>query len=152
MSAPPMAANLLVGWWRLVSITALMADGTVNAAIYGAHPTGSITYSTDGHMMVMFARGDRPFLGGDPTSPFDLAAVPQADLAEAFTGFSAYAGTYTVDGSTVYHHLTTASIPNRVGITLARTFSISGHQLTLKTPESGARDGATSFELVWHRQ
>lgn len=155
--APP---NPLVGVWQLVSITARHADGTIAPEVYGPHPAGCITYTADGHMMVMFARGDRTPLSGQPQSPFDLGAVPVEELAQAFASFSAYAGTYTLDGNRVYHHLTAASIPNRVGTTLVRTFGLSsdalseplGERLTLTTPESVVSGIKTVFELVWERR
>jgi hypothetical protein len=152
--------NPLVGFWQLVSITATAEDGTVDAEIYGPSPVGYITYTHGGHMMVMFSKGDRPSLSGSPTTPFALGAIPDAELAQAFAGFSAYAGTYTIDGNTVQHHLTTASLPNRVGTTLVRRFSISGdalleppgERLTLSTPATNTGSGTQHFELVWERR
>ncbi len=150
----------LVGFWQLVSVTAIAADGTADAEIYGPSPVGYLTYTPGGHMMVMFAKGDRPPLSGSPTTPFALGAIPDAELAQAFAGFSAYAGTYTVDGNTVYHHLTTASLPNRVGTTLVRRFSLSGdalaeppgERLTLSTPATKTDSGTQIFELVWEHR
>lgn len=154
--------NPLVGFWQLVSVTAIAADGTADAEIYGPSPVGYLTYSLGGHMMVMFSKRDRPPLSGSPTTPFALGAVPDAELAQAFAGFSAYAGTYTIDieSNTVYHHLTTASLPNRVGTTLVRRFRLSdgalseppGERLTLSTLATKTSSGTQSFELVWERR
>lgn len=156
-SVPP---NPLVGVWQLVAIAARHADGTIAPEVYGAHPVGCLTYTADGYMMVMFAQGNRSPLSGQPQSPFDLGAVPVEELAQAFASFSAYAGTYTLDGNRVYHHLTIASIPNRVGTTLVRTFAVGGSALseplgtclTLTTPESMVSGIKTVFELVWERR
>lgn len=104
-------------------------------------------------MMVMFAKSDRPPFSRDVRSPLseEMSAVAIEELAHGFRSFNAYAGTYTLDGNIVRHHLTIASIPNRVGTTLVRTFAISGDRLALKTPEIIGNGGAMVFELMWER-
>jgi hypothetical protein len=151
MATPQLQPNPLVGWWTLLSITAIAADGTRDPAVYGANPVGSLTYTATGHMMVMFERGDRPPLSGNPSSPFALGAVPSEELAQAFVSFSAYTGTYACHGGTVHHHLTTASLPNRVGSTQVRQFSLNGDRLTLTTPAIMQAGLSTVFELIWQR-
>ncbi|GAB4132513.1 MAG: hypothetical protein Fur0046_02380 [Cyanobacteria bacterium J069] len=143
--------NPLLGTWKLAAIRAIYADGTVDAAAYGPAPVGYITYTAEGHMMVMFAQGDRPPLRGNPNSPFDLAAVPAAELAQAFSSFSAYAGTYTLAGDTVTHHVAIASIPDRVGLDLVRRVVLADHQLILQTPPLPQNPDSTQFELIWER-
>jgi Lipocalin-like domain len=145
--------NPLIGIWKLISATAMHSDGTIDSEIYGVNPTGYITYTADGHMMVMFSKSDRPPFSQAVPSPFSEAmnTVPMAELAQAFTSFNAYAGTYTFSSNTVHHHLTIASIPNRVGTTLVRTFTINGDRITLRTPETINQGAAIVFELVWER-
>lgn len=159
MPTPTSHDNPLIGFWKLISVTAIDPDGTMTPDVYGANPTGYITYTANGHMMVMFSRSDRPSLSGNP-NPFALESVPSEELAQAFSSFNAYAGTYTIHGDTVHHHLTIASIPNRIGTTLVRTFTMSSdrpigeansHRLTLKTPEIASDKSTKSFNLVWER-
>ncbi|MBD2459735.1 lipocalin-like domain-containing protein [Oscillatoria sp. FACHB-1407] len=153
MSTASPQPNPLVGIWKLVSVTAIHANGTVTPDLYGANPLGYITYTADGHMMVMFSRCDRPPLSRDIQSPLsqEMQAIPIGELAQAFTSFSAYAGSYTVEGDTVRHHLDIASIPNRVGTTLVRTFTVEGDRVTLRTPEVISDGVVTVFELIWER-
>ncbi len=153
MTTPPTESNPLVGIWKLLSAIAIHPNGTVDAEAYGANPTGYITYTPEGHMMVMFAKSDRPPFSRDVRSPLseEMSAVAIEELAHGFTSFNAYAGTYTLDGNIVSHHLTIASIPNRLGTTLARTFAINGDRLALRTPETTGNGGAMVFELVWER-
>jgi Lipocalin-like domain len=153
MPTPPIQNNPLIGIWKLISAMAIHPDGTVDSEVYGTNPTGYITYTADGNMMVMFSRSDRPPFSQAVRSPFSAAmnAVPMAELAQAFTSFNAYAGTYTFSGNTVHHHLTIASIPNRVGTTLVRTFTINGDLITLRTPETINDGVAIVFEFVWER-
>ena len=74
MSTPSIQNNLLIGIWKLISATAIYADGTVTPDVYGTHPVGYITYTSDGHMMVMFSRSDRPLLSQEVRSPFSIHA------------------------------------------------------------------------------
>ncbi len=153
MSIPSIQNNPLVGIWKLISVTAIAADGTVTSDVYGTHPVGYITYTADGHMMVMFSRSDRLSLSQEVRSPLssEMQSLSTKELAQAFTTFNAYAGTYTLSNNTIAHHIEIASIPNRVGTSLVRTFTLSENQITLRTPPV-LRDGIeTVFELVWER-
>ncbi len=104
-------------------------------------------------MMVMFSRSDRPPLSQEVRSPLtsQMQSLPVEELAQAFTTFNAYAGTYTLSGNTVTHQLEIASIPNRVGTALVRTFTLSENRVTLSTPPVLSDGVETVFELVWER-
>ncbi|WP_196513594.1 lipocalin-like domain-containing protein [Nostoc sp. NZL] len=65
--------------------------------------------------------------------------------------FNAYAGTYTLSGNTVTHQIEIASIPNRVGTKLVRTFTLSENRVTLLTPPVFSDGVEQVFELVWER-
>jgi hypothetical protein len=153
MSTSSTHNDSLIGIWSLISATAIHADGTVIPDVYGANPIGYITYTSNGHMMVMFSRSDRSPLSQAVRSPLspEMQSLPIEELAQAFTTFNAYAGTYTLSGNTVTHHIEIASIPNRVDTTLIRTFSLSENRVTLRTSPV-LNDGVeTVFELVWER-
>lgn len=153
MSTPSIQNNPLIGIWKLISATAIHADGTVAPEVYGKNPVGYITYTLDGHMMVMFARSDRSPLSQEVQSPLSsqMQSLPVEELAQAFTTFNAYAGTYTLNGNTVNHQIEIASIPNRVGTTLVRTFTLSESQMTLLTTPVLSDGVEQVFELVWER-
>jgi Lipocalin-like domain len=146
-------SNPLVGTWKLISARAIFPDGSVDTEVYGSNPTGYITYAAEGQMMVMFSRSDRPPLSGDATSPFSasMLSVPVEERAQAFSTFSAYGGTYTVNENTVIHHVEVASIPNRVGKDLVRTFVLNGNQITLKTQPVNSDGVQKVFELLWEK-
>jgi hypothetical protein len=153
MTTPPIENNPLIGMWKLISAIAIQPDGTITPDIYGTHPVGYITYTLDGHMMVMFSRGDRSPLSQEVQSPLSsqMQSLPVEELAQAFTTFNAYAGTYTLSGNTVTHQIEIASIPNRVGTALVRTFTLSESQVTLRTSPVLSDGVETVFELVWER-
>ncbi|NMG09451.1 lipocalin-like domain-containing protein [Brasilonema sp. UFV-L1] len=145
--------NPLVGTWTLICASAINPDGTVTPQVYGPNPIGYITYTPEERMMVMFARSDRPPLSEDIRSPFskDIRSLPPEECVQAFSTFNAYAGTYTLNGNTVTHHVEIASIPNRVGKDLVRTFTLNGNRVTLKTPPTNTDGVLKVFELVWER-
>ena len=149
----PTQNNPLLGTWKLISVTATHPDGTVEPEVFGANPIGYITYTPEGKMMVIFSQSDRPPLSGNARSPLSDAihSVPAEERAQAFTTFNAYAGTYTISENTVTHHVEVASMPNRIGQNLTRTFTLNGNQVTLKTPPSKSDDVPKVFELVWER-
>ncbi|MFN6563886.1 MAG: lipocalin-like domain-containing protein [Nostoc sp. ChiSLP01] len=153
MSTPSIQNNPLIGIWKLISATAIHADGTVTQEVYGTHPVGYITYTEDGHMMVMFSRSDRLPLSQQIQSPLtpQMQSLPVEELAQAFTTFNAYAGIYTLSGNTVTHHLEIASIPNRVGTKLVRTFTLNENRVTLLTSPVLSDGVETVFEVVWER-
>lgn len=146
-------SNPLLGTWALVSAIALHADGTVDPEVYGSNPVGYITYTEEGRVMVMFARSNRALFSQTIGSPLssELRAIPVSELAEAFTTFNAYAGRYTLNGNTVIHHIEIASIPNRVGTELVRTFTVDGNRVTLKTSPILHQGTLQVFELVWEK-
>ncbi|MEL6462556.1 MAG: lipocalin-like domain-containing protein [Cyanobacteria bacterium J06621_15] len=145
--------NPLIGTWKLISIKAIFPDGTIDDEAFGINPLGYINYTVEGKMMVIFSKSERPFLSGNSASPLTNAihSVPIEERAEAFSTFNSYAGSYTLDGDKVIHHVEIASIPNRIGKSLTRIFTINENRVTLKTPPSRSDDTPKIFELTWER-
>jgi hypothetical protein len=82
-----------VGTWRLVSI-----EGGLTQTNRGQKPTGVIYYDASGNMAAQIMP-DRP-------RPKWTGAPTQEQALEAFRGYTAYFGTYTIDekAGTVTHH------------------------------------------------
>src|SRR4051794_433616 len=97
----PDVTSGLVGTWRLISASSSSAgaDRKDNAA--SLLRAGLITYTSDGRVMAILRHGERKPLsnGGDRMS----AALEER--AEAFATFFAYAGSYTLAGDKVTHHV-----------------------------------------------
>lgn len=153
MSISSAQPNPLPGTWKLISAIAIHPDGTIDPEIYGLNPVGYITYTEEGQVMVMFSWSDRPPFSKDIRSPFshDIHSLPAEEVIQAFSTFNAYAGTYTLNGNTVTHHVEIASIPNRVGTDLVRTFTVNKNRVTLKTSPTISDGVLKVFELVWER-
>jgi hypothetical protein len=141
------APGSLIGTWKLVSATTTAADGKTNTAPYGSNPTGFLTYSPDGRMTAIISNGGRKAL-----SIADRITAPADERAQAFATFLAYAGTYTVQGGKVTHHIEAASIQNWVSGDQVRLFKLDGDHLTVLTPPDYLFNGQPqTFELKWER-
>ena len=136
-----------VGVWRLEAIRDRLPDGRVqDHPDFGAEPDGFLVYTDSGHVSVQFMRRDR-------TAWRDEDAPTDAERAKAARGYGAYAGRFEVDEETgvVRHHVETALIPNRVGVTLERSFAFEGDRLTLSPRGFTRRGVGVERSLVWRR-
>jgi hypothetical protein len=87
----------LIGTWELVEATVELADGTIVSAPWNQ---GYLIYTPDGMMSVILDNRDRK----SPSTRDEPDGTP-ADKTSALDGFSAYAGTYTLEGNVVIHHV-----------------------------------------------
>ena len=141
-------ASALVGSWRLVANQEHRADGRVTD-VWGSDPLGRLVYDAGGRVSVqLLSRHRRPFAGND------RAAGTPEETREAFVGFLAYFGTYTVDeaAGAVVHHVEGASFPNLMGTDQRRTFVLEGKRLTLSTPPILANQRTSTYVLTWERE
>jgi hypothetical protein len=116
---------ILIGSWELESFE---IDGAGSAARpWGRNARGLLIYAPSGHMSVSINK--------DPAghSPQDSILF--------------YAGTFETKGDTVYHQVTVASNPARVGRDMIRFAKVDGDRLTLTTPQ----ESYGKAKLVWRR-
>jgi hypothetical protein len=137
-----------VGAWRLLSCEARDSSGHIHYP-FGERAAGQLFYDAAGNMSAQLMRVDRTrFASRDP------ALATDAEVRDAFDGFVAYFGTYSIDDSTsaVTHHVTGASFPNWIGIDLIRryTFDDEGH-LKLSTPPIEVGGRTLEYVLLWER-
>jgi hypothetical protein len=141
------AAQRFIGVWRLQAIRDRSPGGRIqDHPDFGHNVDGFLVYTGSGHVSVQFMRRDRPpwRREDDPTD---------AERAEAARGYGAYAGRFEVDeaAGVVLHHVETALIPNRVGVTLTRSFSFEGKRLMLSPPRLRRGGVEVDRTLVWRR-
>jgi len=87
----------LIGTWKLVSVVNEDVSTGKKTDFFGPNPDGYINYGQDGRMIVINTRGGRKKPAG---------ASPTAEEAtDLFRSVLAYAGTYTIDGNRVTHHV-----------------------------------------------
>jgi lipocalin-like protein len=138
---------MLVGTWRLASYE---SRGSAGAVLYpfGQGAIGQLTYDASGNMSAMLMKPNRP-----PFASQDMRRGTDSEVRDAFEGFIAYFGTYTVDPAkpTVTHHVRGASYPNWVGDDQVRYYEMDGPRLVLRTPPIQVGGRSLQSVLVWER-
>jgi hypothetical protein len=124
----------LVGTWKLKSFVREISRTGEHYNQLGEHPEGIISYSEDGRMYAILLAGDRVKPQGEPATDTEQLAL--------FKSMISYAGTYTVEGSKVVHHVDLSWNGARAGGDQVRYFTLDGDTLTIKTaPNKSPIDG-----------
>ena len=138
-----MNGNPLLGTWRLRSHVVTTAAG-VRSHPYGERPTGYLSYSADGRMQVIGAAQDRAIPAGPSPTQRERAALHDTLFA--------YAGTYTIDGGRIVHHVDISWNETWTGSDQVRLFELRGNTLTLTTRIKDADTGSEAhYALVWEK-
>ena len=146
MSGAADMSKLLVGTWRIASFSVMSLETNEVSRPFGENPSGYLQYSPGGDIVVFLSAGEMPKVS-PPFSDADRAAMHSKI-------FGAYAGTYTVDGNKVTHHIVASYRPDWVGADQVRFVELSGDKLTIKTaplvgPTTGQQIVSTlTFERV----
>ena len=133
-------ASALLGSWRMISWKKeFVATGQAVDAL-GPDPQGFITYTANGRVSVIVVPRDRP-------AP---AALPPSDAEKVrlFDSLFAYAGTYTLDGDKLVHHLDTTWNQSWTGTEQVRFYKLSGNRLSIHGAQ--APDPFTGQDVI-HR-
>ena len=135
----------LPGTWKLVSVASRnVATGAV-VDFFGRDPLGYITYSADRRMMVVIVRSGRHKPAGTSATPAEAEALMKTLVS--------YAGTYSIRGDAITHHVELSWNEAWTGTDQTRLFRFDGRQLALDTPPSpDPVDGVVSVRsMVWER-
>ena len=129
-----------IGHWRLMKFENFDESGVARDAGYDS---GRILYDSAGHMSAQLMRTGRKRLSQPST---------EAERAAAYSTYTAYYGTYTVDpsASKVTHSVEGATNPNWVKTDLVRYYEFSPDggvlKLSLRNPQ-----GRVTGTLMWER-
>ena len=136
----------LYGTWKLVSFTQRFVATGETIDVFGRNPKGFLSYSRDGRMNAILVKDVRP-------KQADMAQATTEDKVQLFSSMYAYAGTFTVDGNTVTHHVDISWNENWTGTDQVRNVRLDGDRLYISTnPQSNGIDGRiTVAELVWEK-
>ena len=134
-----------IGTWKLKSVVVEDLETGQKSEFYGAHPNGYLFYGADCRMYAILTRDERK-------APAALVAT-DAEIVELYRGLVAYAGTYTIDGDKVSHHVDASWNQTWTGTTQVRRFRIEGKSLDIRTmpAKSPVTGKLSSSELVWTR-
>jgi hypothetical protein len=139
----PTCSGPQLGTWKLRSFTTTYRDNDRKVEPYGAHPNGYLHYGSDCRMYVIIAHESR--------KPPLALVLTDTEKLELFDGFAGYAGTYTIDGDRISHHVDISWNQAWTGTSQIRQFKIDGNSLRIRSlPEPDFLDGrVTSSELLW---
>lgn len=137
----------LIGTWRLSVCEGRADDGAVMLP-YTDKPEGMLVYNTDGTMIIILMKPDRPLFESN-----DLLKGSDEEIRAAVEGFNAYCGRFVLDpeAGTVTHHLEQALFPNWIGTQQVRFVSLEKGQLSLSAPPILAGGKEWTFYLIWNR-
>lgn len=134
-ASSPLPAQSPVGTWRIVSFSRHDIESGKNTNLKGDAPTGYLTYTAGGHVVVCLIGDNRRPQAGEVANDEERSAWFQDII-------SAYSGTYTVQGDKITHHVDSAWVPNWYGSDQTRYFAIEGKRLVIKTaPLKSTFDG-----------
>ena len=144
-SAANAGDNPLLGTWKLKSfVREDVATGERRPAL-GDHPEGYLGYAPDGRMYALFVAGGRVAPAGDQ--------LTDAERVQLHKSMLAYAGTYTIAGDKVVHHIDIAWNNARLGSDQVRFFKLDGDRLTLTTERNKSPiDGSEGFGVLEFEQ
>ena len=110
----------LIGTWRFSACEGRADDGAVWLP-YTDKPEGMLVYNTDGTMIIILMKPDRPLFESN-----DLLKGSDEEIRAAVEGFNAYCGRFVLDpeAGTVTHHLDQALFPNWIGTQQVRFVSL----------------------------
>ena len=137
----------IVGTWRLVAVHSWTDKDKkdLNREAYGPHPGGLITYTADGRMSVI-----ETYDGRKPLSA-DREAAPVEERAQACSSMVAYAGSYTLQGDRVIHHVEVSASPGPTRDQV-RYVTIQGpDRVSLRTTPVMRNGVAEIHEMFWVR-
>lgn len=135
----------LLGTWFLHEAYAVNSSGERLYDVYGAKPSGVITYGHDGRMVALIAHDGRSMLDGD------RQAAPADQRAEAYKSSIGYAGQYRLEDNCVFHCVDVSTYPNWVGTVLRRFLQFENGAAVLLTPPQMQNGVETVIKLIWRR-
>lgn len=138
-----MDKNSLLGTWRLTSYVVTRQTGE-RLTPYGERPTGCLVYTPDARMQVIGVADDRRGAAG--VNP------PDNERLALYDTMFAYAGTFSVEGDKVVHHVDISWNEAWTGTDQVRDFEVSGNVLTItsriRDPVSGLEN---HYAVVWEK-
>jgi hypothetical protein len=139
----PTCAGPQLGTWVLLSMETEDLETGQKQNLLGVHPGGYLTYGADCRMSALLVKESRE-------GPIGLVATDPESI-ELYRGMIAYAGSYTIDGYTITHHIQTSWNQAWTGTTQVIQFNIDGKSLYIRTgpgksPLTGKQSSAA---FIW---
>jgi hypothetical protein len=136
----------LLGTWKLLSWTVFDSNGDTISEPFGSSPQGLLVYTDEGWMSAAICRSNRTLFPAGQS----LRSVETGLLAQAYTSYFHYAGSFSVGEKSVTHSVAMSHNPNFVGTQQVRQFVFSQDGLTLSGEEIFGEEKRT-HQLRWQR-
>lgn len=135
----------LIGTWKLVSATRKDIASGREDSFFGPDPVGYINYAPDGRMIALIVRSDRERPQGGTAAP--------GEAEKLFRSVVSYAGTYSVNGNEVTHHVDISWNELWTGTDQTRLVTFDGERVHLSTkPSPDPIEGKMSVRtMTWER-
>jgi hypothetical protein len=137
--------NPVLGTWKLKSFVREMTATGEKINQFGEHPSGYLGYSADGRMYAIGTWDGR-------VKPRDANPTDEERI-KLHQSMFAYAGTYTLEGEKVIHHVDISWNQAWTGTDQVRFYKMDGNILTITTdPFKSPLDGRESRSVVvWEK-
>jgi Lipocalin-like domain len=133
--------NPILGTWKLKSYVREVAVTGETINQLGEHPDGYLSYSADGRMYAIGASDNR-------VKPRNVNPDDEERVKLHQTMF-AFAGTYTLEGGKVIHHVDISWNEAWTGTDQVRFYKLDGNTLTITTaPNKSTYDGRESRTVL----
>jgi hypothetical protein len=141
----PSSENPVLGTWKMKAWFREVAATGEKINEFGEHPSGYLSYSPDGRMYSIATADNR-------VKPRDVKPADEERVKLHQTMY-AYAGTYTLEGEKVVHHVDISWNQAWTGTDLVRFYKLDGNILTITTaPNKSLVDGREGRSvLVWEK-
>jgi hypothetical protein len=137
--------EMLIGTWKLVEAVSEDLSTHEKTEIYKGGALGFITYGSDGRMMAIVVNARRTKPGGNVATGAEAEAL--------FRTMASYAGSYTIRGSQITHHVDASWNEAWTGTDQVRNYKFDRDRLHLATaPSPNPFTGKMSVRtLVWEK-
>ncbi len=128
MAAETISPEQVQGTWRLISATAVDADGRSVRPPYGPIPMGRLILSEAGRMMAVICDGRPSIPGGEKRA------------------YASYCGNFRIEGDRLITRVDAAAVTERIGGEQIRKVEFRNDHLVLIPPR---RSDGEQRELMW---
>lgn len=141
----PTCAGPQLGSWVLLSMESEDLETGQKQNLLGAHPSGYLSYGPDCRMSAILVKESRE-------GPAALVATDPESI-ELYRGLIAYAGSYSIDGYKITHHIEASWNQAWTGTIQVSLFNIDGKSLYIRTgPSKSPMTGRqSSIVYIWVR-
>ncbi len=135
----------LLGTWKLIAAVREEIPSGAKTDFLGADAIGYINYAPDGRMMVLNVASGRRKPAGATATPAEAEAL--------FRSMTSYAGTYTIDGNEITHHVEVSWNETWTGTRQKRVARFDGDRVYLSTqPSPDPLTGTMSVRtMTWEK-